>query len=296
MSVNFSRRDFFKSAAISAAAGTLLNDCSQTSVEPPALKGTLRLGTVTYNFGKDWDIETLIKNCTETKFEAVELRTTHAHKVEVDLTPSQRQEVKKKFEDSPVELHSMGSAFEYQSDDPAEVRKNIEGTKEYTILARDVGAVGVKVRPNGLQLNKGIPEEQTLEQIGKSVGECAGFAKDYGIAIRVECHGRDTASLPRMKKIMDYADNDNAYACWNCNPQDLMDDGFDANLELMISKIDLVHMHELSNVEYPFRKLFKRLKEYGYKGYCLAEAAQSKEPIRLMNYYRALFLAYQDVV
>jgi len=295
MSGNFSRRNFLKSAALSAT-GALLYEGNQTLAKPLGPKGELRLGTVTYNFAKDWDIKTIIENLTKTKYEAVELRTTHAHKVEVDLTPAQRREVKKRFEDSPIELHSLGSAFEYHSDDPKEVRRNIEGTKEYTILARDVGAIGVKVRPNGLMTKKGIPEEQTLEQIGKSLRECGEFAKDYGIKIRVECHGRETSRIPRMKKIMDYADHDNALICWNCNPADLLDDGFDTNFDLLKSKIDLVHMHELSNLNYPFRKLFKRLKESGYTGYCLAEAASSPDIIRIMEYYRALFLAYQNVV
>ena len=43
----------------------------------------MKLGLVTYNMAKDWDIPTIINNCTETGFEGVELRTTHAHKVEV---------------------------------------------------------------------------------------------------------------------------------------------------------------------------------------------------------------------
>ena len=46
----------------------------------------MKLGLVTYNMAKDWDIPTIINNCTETGFEGVELRTTHAHKVEVSLS------------------------------------------------------------------------------------------------------------------------------------------------------------------------------------------------------------------
>ena len=43
----------------------------------------MKLGLVTYNMAKDWDVPTIIKNCQDTGFEGVELRTTHAHKVEV---------------------------------------------------------------------------------------------------------------------------------------------------------------------------------------------------------------------
>ena len=110
---------------------------------------------------KDWDVPTIIKNCTETGFQGVELRTTHAHQVEVDLSATERADVAKIFADSPIELAGLGSAFDYHSADSDVVRQNIEGTKEYTKLAADVGASGVKVRPNGFPNE--VPKEKTLE-------------------------------------------------------------------------------------------------------------------------------------
>lgn len=296
MSEKFSRRKFLKSAVFSASIPALLSVCGRPGEDKQNVKGELHLGLVTYNLARDWDIDTIIKNCTETKFEGVELRTTHAHKVEVELNSARRKEVGKKFEDSSVRLLSLGSAFEYHSDDPDVVRKNIEGTKEYTILARDVGAEGVKVRPNGLMVKKGIPEEKTLEQIGKSLKEVGEFARDYGIEIRLEVHGRDTSRLPRIKKIMDYADCDNVFVCWNSNATDLLDEGLEANFNLVKSKIHFAHITELWNEKYPYRKLFQLLINAGYNGYCCAEIPASTDPIRLMRYYRALFLAYQNLL
>ena len=49
---------------------------------------------VTYNLGRNWDLETLIAHCEETGFAGVELRTTHAHGVEVSLSAAERTEVK----------------------------------------------------------------------------------------------------------------------------------------------------------------------------------------------------------
>ena len=54
----------------------------------------MHMGLVTYNLAADWDIATIIKNCEATKFEGVELRTTHAHKVEVNLSKEERKDVK----------------------------------------------------------------------------------------------------------------------------------------------------------------------------------------------------------
>ena len=87
----------------------------------------MKLGLVTYNMAKDWDIPTIIEKCVETGFAGVELRTTHAHGVEVELSASERAAVKQQFDDSPIEIAGLGSAFDYHSVDQDAVRQNIEG-------------------------------------------------------------------------------------------------------------------------------------------------------------------------
>jgi len=296
MTDKVSRRGFLQSSAMVFTAGSVTGSSFAESKRNSAFKKPLHLGLVTYNLAKLWDVDTIILNCTETKFEAVELRTTHAHKIEVDLTKAQRKEIRKKFEDSPINLASLGSAFEFDSPDPGELKKHIEGTKEYAVLAHDVGAEGIKVRPNHLHLDKGVPELKTLEQIGTSLREVSGFAKDYGIEIRVEVHGRETSRLPRIKTILDYAGSDNCFICWNSNNNDLLDGGLEVNFNLVKDKIHFVHMRDLFLEDYPFRKLFGLLHGISYKGYCCAEIPGSDDPIRVMKYYRALFLAYQNIL
>ena len=159
----------------------------------------MKLGTVTYNLAQDWDVPTIIKNCEAAKFEGVELRTSHAHKVEVNLSKDQREEVKKQFQDSSVQLMGLGSAFEFHTPDQDKLKKDIAATKDYIVLAHDVGATGVKVRPNGLP--KEVPVEKTLEQIGKALHELGEFAEGYGQVIRLEVHGAGTSLLPNIKKL-----------------------------------------------------------------------------------------------
>src|SRR5438876_10328119 len=115
-----------------------------SELAPPSF----RLGLVTYELAKDWDIETIIKNCEAAGFEGVELRTTHRHGVEPTISKQQRAEVRKRFEGSAVRLVSLGSTSDYESPDPAVVEKNVENTRAFAELARDLGCMGVKVRPN----------------------------------------------------------------------------------------------------------------------------------------------------
>ena len=64
----------------------------------------MHLGAVTYNVLKDWDLETVIRKLEEAGYEAVELRTGHAHKVEPTLDDAAREQVRKRFERSKVRL------------------------------------------------------------------------------------------------------------------------------------------------------------------------------------------------
>ena len=285
------RRDFLSTlAAVPALAAVQMGGPAR---QTPDRRG-LKLGTVTYNIAKDWDVPTLIKNLTEAGFEAVELRTTHKHGVEIALSPSARAEVKKQFEASAVKIGGLGTTCEYHSPDPAIVRKNVDETKEWVKLARDIGSPGVKVRPNGLP--KDVPEEKTLEQIGKALAECGAFAQDHGVKIQLEVHGQETSRLPRIRKIFDHAGNHPGLrVCWNSNQTDLLDGGFDANFELVRDQIGQIHMRDLFLEEYPWRRLITALTEMKFDGYCFAEIPESTDPVRVMKYFRGLFRAYQNL-
>lgn len=248
----------------------------------------MKLGMVTYNLGRAWDLETLIAHCEEAGFAGVELRTTHAHGIEVALSAAERRAVKRRFADSGVELVGLGSAFEYDAVDPQVLLRHIDGTKEYVRLAHDLGVGGVKVRPNNVHVDEGIPIEQTLEQIGRSLRECGEFARDLGVQIRLEVHGLTTSDPAHIRTIIDYADHDNVFVCWNSNATDVVDGSIDGSFASLQDAIALVHITELWN-DYPWQRLFTLLRQSGYSGYCLAEIPESPEPLRLMRYYRALW-------
>lgn len=297
-----SRRSFLRGAALGATAAviTSMPTLAATPAVPPAgapssrPRPGMKLGTVTYNLANEWDIETIIKNCEATQFEGVELRTSHAHKVEVQLDKTQRDQVRRRFADSKVELMGLGSAFDYHTPDPKKLQADIAATKDYIVLAHDVGASGVKVRPNGLP--KEVTKEKTLEQIGRALRELGQFGDAHGVAIRLEVHGTGTSLLPNIKSILDAAGHRNVGVCWNSNQTDLDGAGFDANFDLVKDRIFSVHMRDLFLAEYPFRRLLARLNEIRFTGFCLAEIPPSADPIRVMKYYRALWLAYQELL
>jgi len=250
-----------------AVAGPLRRALALTG-ETPGSK--MRLGLVTYQWGRDWDLPTLIANCEKSKVLGVELRTQHAHKVESNLSAGQRKEVKKRFDDSPVVLVGLGTNFAFHHVDQARLGREIEGAKQYIKLAHDVGSSGLKVKPNDLP--KGVSRKKTVEQIGKSLNVLGAFAADYGQEIRLEVHG-SCSPLPIIKGIMDVADHPNVGVCWNCNSQDLQGEGLEYNFNLVKDRFgDTVHIRELNVGDYPYQELMNLLVGMDYGGWILLEA------------------------
>ncbi len=248
----------------------------------------MQLGLVTYMWGAEWDLGTLLKNCRASGFGGVELRSGHKHGVEPAIGKAARESVARQFEDAGITLVGLGSACEYHSPDQRILQKNIDETKAFIELAHDVGASGVKVRPNGLP--RETPEGKTLEQIGKSLAQLAAFGAGYGQEIRLEVHGRDTSSPERIRKIMEIADHDNARVCWNSNPEDLTGRGLEYHFNLLKDYLgQTVHIHDLTS-SYPWRKLFELLKGAKYDGWTLVEEGEpTQDPVRVMKYYRLLW-------
>ena len=57
---------------------------------------------------------------------------------------------------------------------------------------------------------------------------------------------------------------------------------------LLAPHIKCVHLRDLY-ADYPHREMFSLLRAIGYKRYTLAEVPDTKDPLRVMRYYRALW-------
>ncbi|WP_421828590.1 sugar phosphate isomerase/epimerase family protein [Larkinella sp.] len=237
---------------------------------PDWKKSKMKLGMVTYLWGKDWDVPTLIKNCTTAGITGAELRVEHAHGVMPNLSAAERLEVKKKFADSPVQIVGLGTNQQYDYPDQNQLKQSIERTKEFIRLSADVGGSGVKVKPNAL--HKDVPTEKTLAQIGQSLNELAKYAADLGQQLRLEVHGNETQELPNIKTIMDHAPNRNATVCWNSNKQDFNGKGLEYNFNLVKHRFgDTVHVREFNDPTYPYQQLLDWFAKMNYKGWILLE-------------------------
>ena len=268
---NQPRRQFLKESMTATVGMGCLPFFANTSYARNKTAKGMKFGLVTYLWGKDMDLPTLLDVCEKSGVLGVELRTQHAHGVEPVLSKAQRAEVRKRFADSPVELVGYGSNAQYHENDPAKVKANIALTKDYIRLMHDCGGSGVKVKPNGFVSD--VPRAKTIEQIGLALNEVAKFGEDLGQQIRVEVHGRGTSELPVVRDIFKVATHPNATVCWNSNDVDLEGAGLDENFDMVKNRFGgTVHIRELNVGKYPYAALMKKFNEMDYQGWILLEA------------------------
>ena len=249
----------------------------------------MHLGIVTYNVARDWTLDQILTNCKAAGIEGVEFRTTHKHGVEPGLTSDQRKEVRDKCAAAGLLQISLGSICEFQASDSAVVKKNIETCKDFVHLAKDLGARGVKVRPNGIPKDADL--ERTLDQIGHAMRECGKIGADNGIEIWMEVHGGITQLPANSRKIMDHCGHSNVGVTWNSNATDVENGSVKQAFELLRPFIRCCHITELWG-KYPYRELFSLLNESGYDRFTLCEVGasiQSDDGSTFLKCYKGLW-------
>jgi len=281
---DFSRRNFLAQGvrvAMGALATTTLTSCSSLGTADATKRSTrTRFGFTTYQWGKDWDIPTLIDNCSRAQAFGVELRTSqsYAHGVELELSAQQRGEVKKRFEDSPLTLVGLATSERYDSPDAEKLEAAIENTKSYIKLSRDIGGSGIRVFPNSFHNN--VPREKTIEQIGNSLNIVGAFAADYGQQVRLEAHG-NAGDLPTIRAIMDRVNQPSVRVKLNSDKRDTSGEGFEHNFNLVKDFLgDTLHLHNLKDTGFPYQLQMDLLVQMGWGGWQLLEVSH-KVPDRV---------------
>ncbi|MCX7046280.1 MAG: TIM barrel protein [Candidatus Sumerlaeota bacterium] len=296
-----SRRRFLKQSltagAVALAAGPLGGVWAQAAEKSDEIKSAdasgkpgskIKWGLVTYLWGQNWDLPTLIANCEKSGTAGVELRVEHKHGVSPAMNSDQRKEVKKRFADSKVILVGMGTNEAFDAVDPAKAEKAIEKAKEYVLLSQDIGGSGVKVKPN--DFHKEVEREKTIEQIGKALNVLGAFGAEHGQQIRLEVHG-GCSDPAVIKQIMAVATHPNVGACWNCNGEDLKGAGLEANFDMLKARLAATtHVRELNDTSYPYQKLMNLFVKADYAGWLLLEGRKTPaDPIAALIEQRELW-------
>ncbi len=263
-----SRREFLAGSLAAAAA------CAMPSIghaAEAAAKPNLRFGLATYQWGMDWDIPTLIANCTKAGVLGIEPRTSskYAHGIELELSAEKRADVNKRFADSPVKIVSIACGERMDWPDPDKLAASVEACKGFLKLSHDVGSSVLRVFPN--QFHPNVPHEKTIGQIAKTLNDLGPFAADLGQELSLEAHG-PAGELPTMQAVMAQVTQRNVRVRLNCDARDTQGKGFEENfngVKPYLSRI--IHLHGLKDVKYPYQLMVDLLIKANWDGWALME-------------------------
>ena len=260
-----SRRKFLKQASLLAAVAAAPNH-----LRAAASASQCQFGLVTYLWGKDLSLDELLSACESSQVLGIELRTTHQHGVERDLSAAQRADVKRRFADSPVTLVGIGSNERFDNPDTNVVRAAVDASKDFIRLSHDVGGSGVKVK--GDRFYDDVPREKTIDQVTAALRELGNFANDFDQQVRLEVHGgfRD---LTVHHEIIKRTNHPRVRTCWNSNPTDLQGAGLASNFALVRDYFGATaHIRQLDDDNYPWADLMRLFIQSKYDGWVLLEA------------------------
>lgn len=272
----------------------------------------MKLGLLTYNLARSWDLPTLLDRAKAVGVDGVSFRVDqgHAHGVELNLSPTQRREVRDRVAASGVAICGLSSGCRYDTLDAQELRNQIDRTKALLQLAADVGASGLKVFGNNFHEDEGVSRDETMRQIASALRECAEFAAGLTLAstsaessavssvepmvgVRFEMHG-DLNPWPHSVRLMELTGHPSVSLIYNCDPRDVVSGSIENTLEHIRPWLRHVHLHDLSD-PFPYRELFEFLVDMDYDGYMVGELPASSDPERVLLYFCALWRAHLDL-
>lgn len=308
-----SRREMLTAAISGFAASRAAAAATPPAQKPPRF----RFGLATYEWGKDWDVPTILANLTKAKVHSVELKTAitrrdgtpfrYPHGVELDLPKRARAEVKKRFADSPVELISLATSehfpFSDGATDPSSMatvdgirlfagthgkepdngaertEATLAAVRAYLQLSHDVGSRFVRVLPNHWLPD--FPHQKTLDRIAENLNRAAPAARDLGQQIALEAHGAP-GTLANMKYVMDRVDDKKAVGIrLNSEARNAADPDFATQFALVRDVVSpTMHIHNLKAPGYPYPLVIQTLARAGWDGWALLEVSD-KVPDRV---------------
>ena len=248
----------------------------------------MHLGLMAYQLAKEWDIETTAKMCKEGRMESFEFFAdpSYKQKINLDMQPAEAKKVRKVFADNGVQIAGVAITERYDWPNIAQVKEAVARTKQYVLLAVDIGAP--RLRCLGDKLHDTEPKSWTIARIANALTEITQYSTALGVDIGFEMHGSFTGweeALEVVKKV----NHPRCYLIHNGQPGNTPPADFERVFDLLRPHLGHVHLHDLLDAKFPYKKFLRLLRDSNYEGYCSLELEPSQDPLRVLHLTRALF-------
>jgi sugar phosphate isomerase/epimerase len=254
----------------------------------------VKLCLLTFNLGRDFELDELLEVCDRYGYEGVECRAqaNHGHGIELDTTAEESAEIKEKFAAARVNLAGISTGARFESLDPEERQKQIDISKQFIDLAADVGAPRIRVFGNAFP--EGADKDEVVENVGHALREIAEHAEGTGVDCNLEMHG-DFYRWQYTLRAVEIADHDRIGIVYNCDRRETAWGPISTFIEPVAQYLRHVHLHDIESPDYPYQDLFRILRNMGYGGYLSLEASPSEDPERVLGLYARLYEAMHEL-
>jgi len=251
----------------------------------------MHLGLMAYQLAKDWDVETTARMCKEGRMESFEFfsHPEYKQKVSLEMPAADAKKIRKVFWDNGVNIAGLAINERYDWPNINQVKEAVARTKQYVLLAVDMGAPRLRVL--GDQLHPTEPKQWTLSRVANALTELVHYSAGLGVDMAFEMHN-GFANWEDALEIVKRVNHPRCYLIHNSQPANTPPDEFDRVFEIIRPHIGHVHLHDLLDTKFPYKKFLRKLNETGYEGTCSLELNQSNDPIRVLHLTKAVFEEY----
>ncbi len=248
----------------------------------------MHLGLMAYQLAKEWDAETTARMCKEGKMESFEFfaHPDYKQKISLDMPASEAKKIRKSFGDNGVAIAGLAITERYDWPNIAQVKEAVARTKQYVLLAVDMGAPRLRVL--GDQLHPTEPKAWTISRVSNALTELVHYSAGLGVDMAFEMHN-GFANWDDAVEVVKRVNHPRCYLVHNSQPQNTPPEDFDRVFEIIRPYIGHVHLHDLLDAKFPYKKFLRKLRDSNYEGTCSLELNPSADPIRVLHLTRAVF-------
>jgi sugar phosphate isomerase/epimerase len=248
----------------------------------------MHLGLMAYQLAKEWDVETAAKLCKEGRMESFEFLAdpSYKQKINLDMQPAEAKKIRKVFADQSVQIAGLAITERFDSPNVAQVKEAVQRTKQFVLLAVDIGAPRLRVL--GEKLHDNEPKSWTVARIANALTEIVQYSAGLGVDLGFGMQG-SFANWEDALEVVKRVNHPRCYLVHDSQPANTPPEDLDRVFDILRPHIGHVHFHDLLDPKFPYRKFIRKLRDSNYEGYCSLALAPSQDPIRVLHLTRALF-------
>lgn len=254
----------------------------------------MKLSIDTYVICADWPLDRIIQVCRAAGYAGVEFRSEddQAHGVELEASPAQRVEIKRKMEDAYLDISCISTSQCMHQLDAKARRQHVDRAKRFVDLAADLDARAIRLFGDGDRIPPDQDSRDAIKRTAEALEEVVIHAEDTPVYVLLEMHGQFN-HWKYARGVMELIDIPGTGLNYNCDPRDVIAGSVQETYFQVREWIEHVHMHDLEALgpgAYPYVELFGLLMRSGYAAYCSLEVDyQGGDPDKVIALYASLW-------